>query len=105
MLKAGVAQFAGSKYRDENIAAVRRLAARAAEGRVSCLCFHELANTAYVPFIEDRALFALAEPESGASVSAAGAIAREHELLLVYLFFERDGERYYEQRRGLRTAR
>jgi beta-ureidopropionase len=95
MLKAGVAQFIGSANWEENIVAVRRLTAKAAEDGVKFLCFHELANTVYVPFSEDRALFALAEPESGGSVSAASAIARQHELVLVYPFFERDGERYY----------
>ena len=77
MLKAGVAQFTGSANHEENIAAVRRLAAKAAEAGVNLLCFPELANTVYVPFIEDRALFALAEPEDGESVTAARSIARE----------------------------
>lgn len=95
MLKAGVAQFAGSADAEENIVAVRRLAAKAAEDGVNLLCFHELANTVYVPFSEDRSLFALAEPESGRSVSAASAIARQHEMVLVYPFFERDGEHFY----------
>jgi beta-ureidopropionase len=95
MLKVGVAQFAGSTNWEENIVAVRRLARKAAKAGASFLCFHELANTVYVPFSEDRALFSLAEPESGGSVSAASAIAREHELVLVYPFFEKEGEHYY----------
>jgi predicted amidohydrolase len=48
-----------------------------------------------VPFIEDRALFALAEPEDGESVTAARSIARENEMVLVYPFFERDGDNFY----------
>jgi len=95
MARAGVAQFSGSRDREENLAAVRRLTERAAEQGVNLLCFHELANTIYPPFTEDRALFALAEPESGASVSQASAIARQAGILLVYPFFERDGEHYY----------
>jgi beta-ureidopropionase len=95
MAKAGVAQFAGSRSWEENIVAVRRLAAKAAEAGVNLLCFHELANTIYVPFTEDLALFALAEPEKGGSVAAASEIARQHEMVLVYPFFEKDGERYY----------
>jgi predicted amidohydrolase len=92
MPKAGVAQFTGSANWEENIAAVRRLTAKAAETGVNLLCFPELANTVYVPFVENRALFALAEPESGGSVTAARAIARQHEMVLVYPFFEKDGD-------------
>jgi N-carbamoylputrescine amidase len=95
MPKAGVAQFTGSVNHEENIAAVRRLAAKAAEAGVNLLCFPEIANTVYVPFIEDRALFALAEPEDGESVTAARSIARENEMVLVYPFFERDGDNFY----------
>jgi predicted amidohydrolase len=95
MPKAGVAQFSGSVKWEENIAAVRRLAGKAAEAGVNLLCFPELASTVYVPFVEDRALFALAEPEGGGSVTAASAIARQHELVLVYPFFERDGDDFY----------
>jgi beta-ureidopropionase len=95
MPRAGVAQFSGSTNWEENIAAVRRLAAKAAEAGVNLLCFPELANTVYVPFVEDRALFALAEPESGGSVTAAREIARQHQLVLVYPFFERDGDNFY----------
>src|SRR5262249_18769265 len=60
MPKAGVAQFSGSVNWQENVAAVRRLAGRAAEAGVNLLCFPELANTVYMPFIEDRAFFRLA---------------------------------------------
>jgi N-carbamoylputrescine amidase len=95
MARAGVAQFTGSKRAEENIECVRRLAARAAGEGVNLLCFHELANTIYPPFVEDPALFALAEPENGASVTAASAIARENGLVLVYPFFEKDGQHYY----------
>jgi len=95
MPRVAVAQFTGSVSWEENIAAVRRLASRAAQADVQVLCFHELASTVYLPFAEDPGLFALAEPEDGPSVSAARAIARENELLLVYTFFEKDGERYY----------
>ena len=95
MPKAGVAQFSGSVDWQENVAAVRRLAGRAAEAGVNLLCFPELANTVYMPFIEDRAFFRLAEPENGGSVAAASAIARQHELVLVYPFFEQDGDNFY----------
>lgn len=95
MPRAGVAQFTGSVSWEENIAAVRRLAERAAEAGVNLLCFHELASTIYPPFAEDPALFSLAEPEDGPSVGAARAIARETGLALVYPFFERDNDRYY----------
>jgi predicted amidohydrolase len=95
MPKAGVAQFTGSANWEENIIAVRRLTTKAAETGVNLLCFPELANTVYVPFVEDRALFALAEPESGGSVTSARAIARQHEMVLVYPFFEKDGDNFY----------
>ena len=95
MPKAGVAQFTGSTSWEENIAAVRRLTARAAQAGVNLLCFHELANTIYVPFVEDAAFFALAEAEGGGSVVAAGAIARQHEMVMVYPFFEKDSNDFY----------
>jgi N-carbamoylputrescine amidase len=95
MPRAAVAQFAGSTKWEENIAAVDRLAVRAAEAGVNLLCFHELASTIYPPFVEDPALFALAEPADGPSVEAARAIARRTGLILVYPFFEKDGSEYY----------
>lgn len=95
MPKLGVAQFAGSRQWEENSAAVDRLAKRAAEAGVQLLGFHELASTIYFPFAEDRSSFELAEPESGPSVQAARQIARRNELVLVYPFFERDGERFF----------
>lgn len=95
MPRAAVAQFRGSRHWEENLVAVRRLATCAAEAGVNLLCFHELANTIYPPFAEDPALFALAEPEDGPSVEAARAVARETGLVVVFPFFERDGEHYY----------
>jgi len=95
MPRAAVAQFTGSTRWEENIAAVERLALRAAEAKVDLLCFHELANTIYPPFVEDRALFALAEPEAGPSVEAARAVARRTGLIMVYPFWEKDGLEYY----------
>ena len=95
MTRIAVAQFTGSRQWEDNIAAVERLAARGAEAGARIVCFHELASTVYLPFAEDRQLFALAEPVSGPSVSAAREIARRNEQVLVYPFFERDGERYY----------
>lgn len=95
MTRIAVAQFTGSIHWEENIAAVERLSRRAAEAGVKILGFHELASTVYLPFKEDQHLFELAEPESGPSVSAARDIARRNELVLVYPFFEKEGERYY----------
>jgi len=95
MPRAGVAQFTGSINREENIAAVRRLSVRAAEAGVNLLGFHELASTIYPPFKEDPELFNLAEPDTGPSVEAARAIARECALVMVYPFFENDNGRHY----------
>lgn len=95
MPRVAVAQFTGSVDWKENIAAVRRLAARAAVAKVDMLGFHELASTIYPPFKEDPALFDLAEPEDGPSVGAARAVAREHGLYMVYPFFEKDGTHFY----------
>jgi beta-ureidopropionase len=94
-MKTAVAQFSGSLDRQANLAAVTRLAHRAAQAGARMLCFHELANTVYPPFAEDRSLFAGAEPEGGESVSAVRALARTTGMLIVYPFFERDGERHY----------
>src|SRR5579871_2384813 len=95
MPKLGVAQFTGSINWEENIAAVSRLAAAAAEAGVNLLGFHELASTIYPPFVEEPELFRLAEPDDGPSVAAAASIARQNELLMVYPFYEREGERLY----------
>lgn len=95
MPRVGTAQFTGSINWEENIAAVKRLAALAAEAGVNLLGFHELASTIYPPFVEDRGLFKLAQPDHGPSVSAARDIARHNQLMLVYPFYERDGERLY----------
>jgi predicted amidohydrolase len=73
MPRAAVAQFMGSASWEENIAAVARLAARAAEAGVHLLCFHELASTVYLPFAENPGLFALAEPEDGPSARDCAA--------------------------------
>jgi beta-ureidopropionase len=95
MPRLGVAQFTGSINWEENIAAVSRLAAGAAEAGVQMLGFHELASTIYPPYVEDPELRKLAEPDDGPSVSAAASIARQNGLVMVYPFYERDGERLY----------
>lgn len=95
MPRAGVAQFTGSINWQENIAAVRRLALRAAAEGINLLCFHELASTIYPAFTNDPDLFKLAEQDDGPSVTAARAVAREAELVLVYPFFEKEVDHYY----------
>ncbi|MGD9765226.1 MAG: nitrilase-related carbon-nitrogen hydrolase [Candidatus Binatia bacterium] len=95
MPRVAVAQFSGSRNHEENAAAVERLTARAVGDGAQLLCFHELANTVYLPFAEDRELFSLAESEDGWTVRAARGLARRHGIVLVYPFFERDGERYF----------
>jgi N-carbamoylputrescine amidase len=91
----GVGQFTGSVNWEENIAAVRRLATRAASAGVNLLCFHELASTIYPAFTNDSGLFKLAERDDGASVAEARAIARETGLVIGYPFFEQEGSCYY----------
>jgi beta-ureidopropionase len=95
VLKLGLAQFRGSRHREDNVQAVRRLARKAAEQGSRLLCFHELANTIYPAFTEDPQLFAMAESEDGPSVGAARAVARECGLVMVYPFFEKDGDRFF----------
>ena len=95
MARVAVAQFSGNVDWRENIAAVRRLALRAAEAGAGFVCFPELASTIYPAFTNDPELFRLAEPEDGPSVTAARAIAREAGLVLVYPFFERERDHYY----------
>ncbi|MBF6567618.1 MAG: hypothetical protein IVW54_01930 [Candidatus Binataceae bacterium] len=95
MPKIAVAQFSGSINWEDNIAAVSRLAAAAAEAGVNILGFHELASTVYMPYVENPELFKLAEPDNGPSVDAASNIARQNELVMVYPFYERDGDRLY----------
>jgi predicted amidohydrolase len=95
MPRVAVAQFTGSDNREENIAVVQKLSVRAAEAGCNFIGFHELCNTVYIPFREDPKLFELAESEDGYSVAAARKIARQNELVMIYPFFERDGESYY----------
>ena len=95
MPRVAVAQFSGNVDWKENIAAVRRLAQRAAAAGADMVCFHEVASTIYPAFTNDPEFFALAEPEDGPSVVEARNIAREAGLVLVYPFFEREGEHYY----------
>ncbi len=95
MARVAVAQFSGNRDWRENIAAVRRLTRRAAEAGADFVAFHEVANTIYPAFTNDPEFFGLAEPEDGPSVVEARAIAREAGLVLVYPFFEREGDRYY----------
>ena len=95
MARVAVAQFSGNVDWRENIAAVRRLALRAAGAGADLVGFPELASTIYPAFTNDPELFKLAEPEDGPSVTAARAIAREAGLVLVYPFFEREGDLYY----------
>ena len=95
MARVAVAQFSGNVDWRENIAAVRRLTLRAAEAGADFVAFHEVASTIYPAFTNDPEFFRLAEPEDGPSVTEARAIAREAGLVLVYPFFEREGDRYY----------
>lgn len=95
MPRVGVAQFQGGTQWEENIIAVRRLARKAAEAKVNYLCLPELCNTIYPAFANDPGLFRFAEREDGPSVRAAREIAREAGIVLVYPFFEKDEDRYY----------
>ena len=95
MPRVAVAQFSGNVDWRENIAAVRRLAFRAAGAGADLVGFPELASTIYPAFTNDPELFKLAEPEDGPSVTAAREVAREAGLALVYPFFEREGDHFY----------
>ncbi len=95
MARVAVAQFTGDVDWRENLAAVRRLTLRAAEAGADFVAFHEVASTIYPAFTNDPEFFALAETDDGPSVVEARAIARETGLVLVYPFFERAGDRYY----------
>ena len=95
MARVAVAQFSGNVDWQENIAAVRRLARRAAEAGADFVAFPELASTIYPAFTNEPEFFRLAETEDGPSVTAAREIARDTGLNLVYPFFEREGDRCY----------
>jgi predicted amidohydrolase len=94
-VRAGAAQFAGSRDWKDNAAAVSRLTKLAADSGVQIVGFHELASTIYPPFSKDPALLLLAEPESGPSVTAARESARRHKVVMVFPFYENDDGRYY----------
>jgi predicted amidohydrolase len=94
-LRAGAGQFSGSRNWEDNLAAVGRLTQTAADNGVQMIGFHELASTIYPPFSKDPALFKLAEPENGASVTAAREIARRYKVLMVFPFYENEDGRYY----------
>ncbi|HTW89425.1 MAG TPA: nitrilase-related carbon-nitrogen hydrolase [Candidatus Binataceae bacterium] len=94
-IRAGAGQFAGSRNWEDNLTAVGRLTQTAADNGVQMIGFHELASTIYPPFSKDPALLKLAEPESGASVTAAREIARRNKILMVFPFYENEDGRYY----------
>lgn len=94
-IRAGAGQFAGSRNWEDNLSAVGRLTQTAADNGVQMIGFHELASTIYPPFSKDPALLKLAEPENGASVTAAREIARRNKILMVFPFYENEDGRYY----------
>lgn len=94
-IRAGAGQFAGSRNWEDNLTAVGRLTQTAADNGVQMIGFHELASTIYPPFSKDPALLKLAEPEDGASVTAAREIARRNKILMVFPFYENEDGRYY----------
>lgn len=93
--RAALAQFTGSYATEKNVAKASGMAREAAQNGAQIICFPEICNTVYMPWEENDRHFAKAESETGSSVSAMRAVARETGMTIVYPFFERDGDRYY----------
>ncbi len=93
--RAALAQFTGSYATEKNVAKASALAREAAGNGAHIVCFPEICNTVYLPWEEDARHFAQAEPESGSSVTTMRAVARETGITIVYPFFERDGDHYF----------
>lgn len=93
--KVALAQLQGSATRERNIERAVGMVREAAAAGAGLVCFPELANTVYMPFENAERHFAAAEPLGGESVRAMQAVAADTGAMVVWPFFERADERYF----------
>jgi beta-ureidopropionase len=95
MTRVALCQLPGSRDREKNSSAAEELVRGAADRGARLICLPELANTVYMPFVNDESFFGQAEPLDGPSVRLMQSVAADTGTMVVYPFFERDGDRFY----------
>ncbi len=95
MVKVAVAQFSGSVDREANVDKAVALARQAAREGARIISFPELASSIYFCFDRDPKWFECAEPIDGPSMTRMREVARETGMVIVYPFYELDGDRRY----------
>jgi N-carbamoylputrescine amidase len=88
-------QLRGNADKDANLAGIERLTTEAAQSGAAIVCLPELCTTTYFCVERDPKHRDLAEPISGPSVARAAALAKRLEIVLVFPFYERDGDRLF----------
>lgn len=95
MTRIALCQLPGSTDQEKNRHATEQLVRDAAERGARLVCLPELANTVYMPFVDDPSFFDQAEPLDGSSVRHMESVAVDTGTMVVYPFFEREGDRFY----------
>src|SRR5680860_1696383 len=93
--RIALCQFGGSLDVGRNLEVAERMVREAAEACSQLICLPEVANTVYMPFENDSRYLDQAEPLSGHSVRRMQKVAKDTGTMIVYPFFERDGDRYF----------
>lgn len=93
--RVALCQFGASFDNAANAATSAAMARAAADQGATLICFPETSNTVYPAFEDDPRHLGAAEPVDGSSVSLMRAVARETGTMIVYPFFEREGDHYF----------
>jgi beta-ureidopropionase len=93
--RVALCQFGGSLDRGRTLEVAERMVRAAGEQGAQLICLPEVANTVYMPFENDARFLDQAEPLSGESVTRMQLLAKETGTMIVYPFFERDGDAYF----------
>ena len=88
-MKIGIIQQSCSPNRDANLQKLATHIATAAQAGAQLVVLQELHNTPYFCQVESTDNFDLAEPIPGPSTEFFGALAKEHNIVLVTSLFER----------------
>ena len=88
-MKIGIIQQSCSPNRDANLQKLATHIATAAKAGAQLVVLQELHNTPYFCQVESTDNFDLAEPIPGPSTEFFGALAKEHNIVLVTSLFER----------------
>ena len=93
--RVALCQFGSSLDRAQTLDVAERMVREAADQGARLICLPEVANTVYMPFVNDERFLAYAESATGESVSRMQLLAKETGAMIVYPFFERDGDAYF----------